>query len=140
MKKDHHYVPKLILRKFDERLNTFNLKTGEVRISSSKLKNTFSADYLYSQEIENLFNEKIESEFANILNNKILSTENEITLERVELNIVKKFLLLAMIRTLDSERYIKQRNKSVDYSLKQILNFEEQNVEGISDFDYWMRT
>lgn len=140
MKKDHHYVPKLILRKFDERINTFDLTTGKVQISGLSLKNTFSDKFLYSQEIEDLFNKKIESEFSNILINKILSDKNEITLERREINLIKKFLLLAMIRTIDGNLFIKQRKRNERIDLKSLFNFEEKNVDGISDHDYWMRT
>lgn len=140
MKKDHHYVPRLILRKFEKNLNTFDLKTGEVKRSGSKLNETFSSDFLYSQEIENLFNKKIESEFANILNNKLLLSDQEITLTRLELNTVKKFLLLAMIRTLDGEDFMQYRKTAASLHVKETLNFEEKNTEGISDFDYWMRT
>lgn len=140
MKIDHHYVPRLILRKFDERINTFNIRTGEVKLSGSKLKKTFSSDLLYSQEIEDLFNEKVESEFAQILNLKILSNENEVILKRTELATVKKFLLLAMIRTIDGESFIAHRKQIAADSLKQLLKFEEKNTNDLSDFDYWMRT
>lgn len=140
MKIDQHYVPRLVLRKYDERISTYNIHTGEIKVSGSKLKDTFSSDLLYSQEIEDLFNEKIESDFARILNEKILLDESKIVLKRTELATVKKFLLLAMIRTLDGESFVVQRKQMGANGLKKFLKFEEKNVDNLSDFDYWMRT
>lgn len=139
MTTDNHYVPRLILRRFDERISTYNLSTKEVKISSS-FKNTFSSNFLYSQEIEDLFSQTIENEFAQLLDKKIRFNENEVTLTRLELDTTKKFLLLAMIRTIDSEAFMQYRKEDTAEFIKETLNFEEKNTENLSNFDYWMRT
>ncbi|MDI6452841.1 DUF4238 domain-containing protein [Peloplasma aerotolerans] len=139
MKIDNHYVPKLILRRFNERINTFNISTNKLTINTS-LKKAFSSKLLYSQEIEDLFNFKIENEFAKILDSKILIDSEEIILSRTELAITKKFLLLAMMRTVDGESLMRHMKDEIAKVLKKTINFEEQNVGDITPFDYWMQT
>jgi len=139
MKIDNHYVPKLILRRFDEKINTYNLTTHELKIDKN-IKTAFSSKLLYSQEIEDLFNYRIENEFARILDKKILVDTDEIILTREELATTKKFLLLAMFRTVDGELLMQHMKDRVAETLKTTINFEEQNIDDISNFDYWMQT
>ena len=58
---------------------------------------------------------QLEGRFANILNQKILKTENhgEVELTRKELNIVKKFLLLEQMRVFVEEETCSNMSKII---------------------------
>ena len=139
MKIDNHYVPRLILRRYNEKINTYNLKTKELNIGAD-LRESFSKKLLYSQEIEDLFNSKIEVEFAKVLDRKILVDSEEISLTRKELAKTKKFLLLAMLRTINGEEFMSLRKEKIAKHLEESIKFNEKIIDGESDFDYWMRT
>lgn len=135
----NHYVPRLLLRKFNEKISTYNLKTNELKFNQKQEK-VFVVKNLYSNEIEKLFNEKLESEFAVILKNKILITDTDCTFNRLELGVIKKFLLISMFRTADSEKFMQHNLEQTRKTAKEALNFEEKGAESLSSFDYWMRT
>ncbi len=139
MKKDNHYVPKLILRRFDEKINTYNIKEKNLK-KDANLSKAFSSKLLYSQEIENMLNYKLENEFAKILDNKILKPAKLIELTRTELNITKKFLLIAMFRVINGEEFMQHRNLEVAKALKESIGFEEKNTDDLTTFEYWLRT
>jgi hypothetical protein len=139
-KENQHYVPRLILRKFDERISVYSLKSKELRINQ-KLEKVFSANKLYSLELENMFNDKVENEFAILLNNKILYSENECILTRKEVNLTKKFLVLAMLRTMESEYFTNIKAEKIRYTVKINYGFvEKPEISALSSFDYWMQT
>ena len=64
-----HYIPRLLLRPFaiGERINTYNFTTNSFEFK--KLKNTFSEDNLFDEELEKQFASKLEGPFGNLLNN-----------------------------------------------------------------------
>lgn len=101
---NNHFVPRLVLRRYKERLSVFNIKTGELK-ENNKLENIFSEQKLYDEDIEIKLGQNVESPFANILTQKILKTAvgEEIELTRKELNIVKKFLLTEQMRVFINE-------------------------------------
>ena len=45
-----HYVPRLVLRKFSNRLCTYNIKTGELRENIAP-EHTFAQNALYDQDV-----------------------------------------------------------------------------------------
>lgn len=139
-KQNNHYVPRLILRKFNERISTYNLETEKLKINQ-KLENVFYSKNLYSIEIEEMFNQMVEDKFAKLLNNVILSSEDICTLKRNQVHLVKKFLLLAMLRTMESEHVAKSRASKLRTTVKTNYGFDEkQNISDLSSFDYWMQT
>lgn len=139
-KENNHYVPRLILRKFDEKISTYNLDKKELKLSQN-LEKVFTSKQLYSVEIEDMFNYKVENEFARLLNNKILLAQDECILIRKEVNLVKKFLLLAMLRTMLVENYSQERAIKHRETVKINYNFEENNeITALSKHDYWMQT
>lgn len=71
--KNNHYVPRLVLRRFADKVSVYNIKTGELA-ENKRLEKVFALSELYSEEVEKELAEKIESPFALILNNKILSS------------------------------------------------------------------
>ena len=101
---NNHFVPRLVLRRYKERLSVFNVKTGELT-ENNKLENIFSEEKLYDEDIEIKLGQNVESPFASILNQKILKADagEEIELTRRELNIIKKFLLTEQMRVFINE-------------------------------------
>ena len=92
-----HYIPRLLLRPFavGERINTYNFTTNT--FEHRKLKNTFSEDNLFDEELEKLFASKLEGPFGNLLNNKLLHTDS-IKLNRQENLLLRKFLMINFLR------------------------------------------
>ncbi len=149
-----HYVPKFILKKFGEKICVFNVKTGEYR-ENLKLNKVFSKENFYSEEIEKKLNKKIESHFSNLFIDKLSSNDEELRLTRKDVFLIKKFLLISIIRSIDAQRYMEieknyykilneynknfcEKNK-IEY--KEIKPpFIEKEYPNESSFDYWMRT
>ena len=100
-----HYVPMLTLRRFANKLCVFNVQTGEYK-ENIKIDKAFSEQGFYSDEVEKKLNERIESQFSNLLLNRILNAENKIELKRKELQLIKKFLLISVIRSIGSEEFM----------------------------------
>ncbi len=154
-----HYVPRLTLRKFADKLCLFNVRTGEYK-ENIKIDDSFSVQNFYSKEVEDKLNKRIESQFGNLFSNKLLNAENTIELNRNELNLIKKFLLISVIRSMGNEEFMQIERKFYDnlkeYSLKfarekglteEEINshpieppFKEKIINGETPFDYWMRT
>ena len=146
-----HYVPKFILKNFGNNICLFNVKNGEykenIQINKSYVENDF-----YSSEVEEKLNKKIESQFANLLSNKILKANGKIELNRNELLLIKKYLLISVIRSLGNDEFMLNEKKFYN-KLKQQIDklsglkentftppFIEKEIKGESSFDYWMRT
>ena len=142
---NNHYVPKLVLRRYDtEKLTIYNVKTGEVH-KDKQLTEIFAEQDLYGEELEKLLAKKIESPFAQILNQKLLSAEvgSEVELTRKELNIIKKFLLVEQTRIFmaDKEFYhifsqmvAKRQSEIYKYP------FKEKVIDNETVKEYWLRT
>ena len=47
-----HYVPRLILRRFNDKLSLYNVKTGELR-EDIAVSHAYAADNYYDKETEN---------------------------------------------------------------------------------------
>ena len=149
-----HFVPRLTLRKFGEKICLFNVKTGEYK-EDVKIDNAFSENDFYSDEVENKLNRKIESQFGNLFANKLAQANDTIELKRNELYLIKKFLLISVIRSLGNEEFMqKERNFYNTLNARgkifaRLNGFEEKEIEppfiekiidGETPFDYWMRT
>ena len=149
-----HYVPMLTLRRFANKFCVFNVQTEEYK-ENIKIDKTFSEQGFYSDEVEKKLNERIESQFSNLLLNRILNAENKIELKRKELQLIKKFLLISVIRSIGSEEFMqiekrfyvslneygKKFAKENGYDEKPIEPpFIEKEIAGETTFDYWMRT
>ena len=101
---NNHFVPRLVLRRYKERLSVFNIKTGKLT-ENNKLEDIFAEQKLYDEDIEIKLGHNVESPFANILSQKILKADvgDEVELTRKELNIIKKFLLTEQMRVFINE-------------------------------------
>lgn len=134
---NNHYVPRLILRKFGDKLSLYNVKTGELK-ENIPPEHAYAIQGFYDNETEKNLNLKIESQFGGLLSNLILKEENEISLSRANVLRIKKFLLVSMIRSIQAENWM-QKEKHF-YSLCPPAPFEEKQIEGESPNEYWLRT
>lgn len=134
----NHYVPRLILRKFSDKLSLYNIKTGELKENISH-ENVYSIEDFYGEKTEKKLNIRIESQFGGLLSNIILKCNDEIQLSRTNLLLVKKFLLISMLRSIKAEEWIQKENSF--YDLCSIpAPFEEKQIEGELPNEYWLRT
>ena len=159
---NNHYVPQLTLRRFGDRICTYNIKSGQYS-ENVRTEHAFCEKDMYSDDVENNLNRKIESQFGSLFSNKLNKASDTLELSRHELLTVKKFLLISVLRSAGSESFIhNERNyykrlqeRIYKYALqmgaseeearresqqKQFNPFEEVVITGETDFDYWMRT
>lgn len=141
----NHYVPQLILKKFSNsnngRICIYNIKTGEL-LENVNCKNHFFEKDIYTDEVEQKFNEKIESTFGDFLSNFVLKQQEKVILNRKQLRLIKKFLLLSIFRSKSSIEFLRKERESY-YIFKQFTRFstfEEKIKESENDEEYWMRT
>lgn len=152
--KNSHYVPRLILNKFSNKVSIYYVQTGELK-ENVKLEKAFMEKGYYSDEIEDKLNVKLESHFAKLLTNKILKCDKTIELSRDELKLIKKFLLTSVIRSMGNEQFMQVEKRfyedltnlfikqglSKDEAIKATAKpFEELERPNETPFDYWMRT
>lgn len=132
----NHYVPRLVLRKFSDKLSVYNVKTGELS-ENIKPEHAFEQCGLYNDEIESKLNLKIESQFGNLLSNILLQNNKEISLTRLQVLLIKKFLLISELRTIQNEALLQRERE-----FHKIFGFPfvEKTIEGETPYEYWMRT
>ena len=141
---NNHYVPQLVLRRFGEKISTYNIKTGEY-LQDRKTERIFSKHRFYPEELEKDIGHKLESRFADILNNKILKAPHneELELNRREIRIIKRFLLLEQMRvitdytecSLELEHKIAMQHKAEGDPYP----FTEKEIAGETNHDRWLR-
>lgn len=134
---NNHYVPRLILRKFGDKLSLYNVKTGELK-ENIPPEHAYAMQGFYDNETEKKLNLKIESQFGGLLSNLILKRENEISLSRANVLLIKKFLLVSMLRSIQAEDWM--QNEKLFYRICPPAPFEEKQIEGESPNEYWLRT
>ena len=132
----NHYVPRLVLRKFSDKLCVYNIKTGELRENIAP-EHAFAQNNLYDSNTEKALNIKAESQFGNLLSNILLKAGNTISLNRKQLLQIKKFLLISELRTMQNEELLQRERQ-----MKDLLNphFEERFIGNETPYEYWMRT
>lgn len=156
-----HYVPRLILKKFSDKLSLYNIRTGEF-IEDINVDKAYSQKGFYDDETEKNLNIKLESQFGNLLANKLLKVDYVIELSRAELRLVKKFILISTLRSLGNEAFLQKEKRfysdSINYwrdfcrrndiSMEECEKgaenmqppFEEKFIPNETPHDYWMRT
>lgn len=105
-----HYVPMLTLRKFADKLCLFNVQTGKFK-ENIKIDKSFSEKGFYTDEVEDKLNKRIESQFGNLFSNKLQNAEGTIELKRDEVQLIKKFLLISVIRSMGNEEFMQNERK-----------------------------
>ena len=102
-----HYVPRLILKRFGERICLYDIQDGTLK-EDVKPDNAYIRKNFYSDEVEDLLNRAVESQFANLFDHVLSRNNAEIRLKRTELRLVKKFLLVSIIRSMDAESFLQK--------------------------------
>ena len=74
-----HYVPRLILRKFSDRLSLYNVKTGELK-ENIPIEHAYAIEDYYDSETEKKLNRRIESQFGDLLSNYLLKSRSPFSL------------------------------------------------------------
>ncbi len=135
-----HYVPQLILRHFSENEIIQYCDINGMTVEYRNIKTVFSEKGYYPDQIEGDLGHKIEVQFANILNKKILPENYKVTLTREELTIVKKYLIITTIRYNITEQirresqgteefkqsFLEEYNKNFYENINKILQCEEE--------------
>ena len=128
-----HFVPQQTLRKFADKLCLYNIRTGEYR-EDVKIDKAFSQVGFYDEVTEKKLNEQIESQFGNLFANKLRLCESNVELNRKELQLIKKFLLVSVIRSFGNEQFLQEERKFYDNKKLYWKNFCE--VKGLSQQEY----
>lgn len=99
---NNHYVPHFILRRFGNKLNRYNVETGEAKIKGSII-NAFSKKNIYPEWLEHMLSD-LEAKIACLIDNKVLKVENQVTITREENWLIKKFFTIATLRVPDTSQ------------------------------------
>ena len=140
--KNSHFVPQFIQRWYGNNINVFNVKTQEY-FPDRNPKSIFSEIGLYPDELESKFNEKMECDASTLLARKILSAKKKVDLTRKDVQLIKRFLMMGMLRTADC---IELGTSIRDlFPLHQpFLDPEKRYASELekkeSNVDYWIRT
>lgn len=100
-----HYIPQFVLRHFSENERIQYCDIDNRKVERRNIKTTFSEKGYYPDEIESNLCNKTESQFAKLLNDRILKEKYRITLTRDELFILKKYLIVSIMRYDLTEQY-----------------------------------
>lgn len=133
---NNHYVPQFILRRFGEKLNRYNVETGDIKCKGS-LINAFSAKNIYPQWLEKMLGD-LESRMANLIDNKVLKEKETVNLSKEDNWLIKKFFTIATLRVPDTS--IKtMKHLDTEESLEK-MGFKEKNIENETNDEYLYRT
>lgn len=100
---NNHYVSKFIIKRFSKVMNVFDLQKGKIE-EKKKPDKIFCKKDIFTDEIEKLCCENIESKVANILDKKI-SVCGTVVLTRDELYTIKRYMLICSVRTQTPEDF-----------------------------------
>lgn len=142
----HHFIPQFILRNFskekdsdgDELINVYNNFTIEV--DKIKISNAYMVRNLYeSTQFEDI--RQLEMDFGKYLENKVapiikrlVNSNKEFVINRTELKLIKKYLLITIYRTETNMSYYLRQNINGKPELSDLLI-----REGESKLDFWKR-
>jgi len=130
-----HYVPRLILNKFSDKLCLYNVKTGKLS-ERIRVTHAYATEGYYDIKTEENLNHKIESQFGGLLSNLILQQENQISLRREQVLLVKKFLLVSLMRVYNQNAIEKARLRAIP----EYFSFDEVKIKNESTHSYWLRS
>lgn len=143
----HHYVQKALLKNFaiqdsngKYKINVIDLKKNSVELRN--IERAFYAKNIYDvqgedeKKLEKDLGSKIEAPFCEVMK-KILSQNDKIIINRKELLIIKKYMLIQIYRNLKnslcySEKYVNKLN-GINGVSRYNINEEE------SQMDFWKR-
>lgn len=130
-----HTIPRLIIRRFSEAINVFDLKTGEILVGKRPEKVLYE-EGKYTDEVEVALNKKLESHFATLLKNKLLG--DKIIINRSDLLLIKKYMFVTSIRTLDPKFFRKlllglEKNAQVYFNIMHEIRPQIENLPKTKD-------
>lgn len=148
---NNHYVPRFILKHFGEGISCFNVRTGEY-LDHKTPEHVFSDRGIYPDYLEKKFNERLEGEFSKKLWG--LLKKDVIELKRKDLWLIKKFLIIAMIRTPDTQSFTKKfrrlheeelamsKGAAIQYDYLRYLygDYADDLLVDLDDEEYLIRT
>lgn len=133
---NNHYIPQFIQRRVGNKINRYNVQTGEIKLKGSIL-NSFSGKNIYPEWLEHMFAE-LEAKIATLFDNKILNADKVVTITRDDNWLIKKFFTVAMLRVPESSSLTK---KHLDSEEKlRMKGFKEVVIENESALEYAFRT
>ncbi len=100
----NHYVPQFVIKQFNQKPYFFDIEKGEVL--SRQAHKVFWRSNMYSDEIEIKINQQVESRFARQVRDKLAG--GDITLTRAEVELTKRYMLLASVRTMGETDFSKK--------------------------------
>lgn len=133
---NNHYVPQFIQRRFGNKINRYNVRTGEIKVKGSIL-NSFTGKNIYPEWLEHMFSD-LEAKIARLIDKKILKANKQVTLTREENLLIKKFFTVAMLRVPESS-LLTIKHLDTEERLK-LKGFKEVFVENESTLEYAFRT
>ena len=139
---NQHYIPRLILNKFKSKLCLYNVKTGEYKVDVP-VADAYSEENFYGEVIEEKLNKLVESQFGGLLANKLLPCDGALCLYRHQVELIKKFLLISLLRCPEGETFAISERNTVENGLgglKRLCPFVERKIDGETDREYWLRT
>lgn len=80
-----HYIPQLLLRQFSDDGRTWYWSEKTQTVEQRNIKSLFQKQNLYPEDLEIGLATKIEGQFGDLLNNKLLAKRNHIVLTYEEL-------------------------------------------------------
>lgn len=102
---NNHYVSQLIIKRFSDgnnKIHVFNSKNKVVLENRSSCR-IFCERDIFSDKVEQKLSKKLESPFARLIDSKIID-KNQITLTRKDISLIKKYMLVDSIKTLNPNR------------------------------------
>lgn len=93
-----HFIPQFILRHFCVDNNVQYCDIQNKRVEPRTTRTVFSEGGYYPEELEHDLCSKVETQFANLLNNKIVREKRKIILSDEEMLLLKKYLLVSVFR------------------------------------------
>lgn len=133
---NNHYVPQFIQRRFGDKINRYNVQTGEIKVKGSIL-NAFSGKNIYPEWLEHMFSE-LEAKMATLIDKKILNADKVVTITGEDNLLIKKFFTIAMLRVPESSLFtIKHFDTEERLKMK---GFKEVAVKNESTLEYAFRT
>ncbi|MDE7230931.1 MAG: DUF4238 domain-containing protein [Oscillospiraceae bacterium] len=137
---NNHYIPRFILRQFGEYLNVYNVKDGSLCIGE-RTDHIFAERKIYPSDLEKDIGYKLESPFAKLFHNKLMSGKpgDKIVLTRKEILLMKRFYLLETIRVTSMAEITKKEKALSGFYSSLFSDFNEKLIPDETTTDRWLR-
>ena len=93
-----HYIPQFLLRHFCEDGKIQYCDLEKKKVESRNTRSVFSEEGYYPDKLEHDLCNKIESQFAKLLNDKLAVSRYKITINSDEMFILKKYMIITALR------------------------------------------